>query len=129
MSDNAKIPEVLLPHLLPSHLVVPAKMDQALRNLLLVAVVSAMASGLISFTGSYIMSQRVQELHLSINSKMDRLLVLTAQAAYEKGQAAGETGERSHEERMNQQDQETDKALRGPAGPKGPKGDTGRAGR
>ena len=95
--------------------------DSTLKNLIVVAIVSAIVSGVLSIAGNVIMSGRIENLHVEINHRMTELLDASKAKSYGEGEAAGKTSERGE----HRKDLRSERGRAGKAGVPGPTGPTG----
>ena len=84
------------------------KISTDLRN----SIIAALVVGAIGFANSWIISTRVQQYTLQVDSKMDMLLKLTHQQGYDQGHEAGVKGERDYQNDQTRKDLTNDATLR-----------------
>lgn len=107
--------------------IVVAVKDVTLRNMLWVAVVSAVAAGIMSLIGTLVLGSRLHDYKIEVDSQLTKLLQLNKTAAYEQGTQEGVKGERDYQNDQNRKDDAA--VTRGPAGPTGPVGPQGPRGK
>jgi hypothetical protein len=86
--------------------------EHTLRNMIVVALITSLTTGIMSVVGALILGMRLHEYKIEVDSQLSKLLALNKVAATAQGEAQGARDERNYQNDQERKDLTNDATVR-----------------